>query len=104
MIILKKSATPSDNSSMNRPTEQEIRDLDNRLTKLTAFVSDFGPKANFAPDALKGYGELCGMSDGLSWVLGELAIDEIYNGAISDLTEWIKIIEQRTGQKLDNYE
>lgn len=89
---------------MNPPTEQEIRNLEKKLTKLTGFVSDFGPKVNFAPDALKGYAELCGMSDGLCWVLGELSIDEIDNGAISDLTEWIEIIEQRTGQKLDDYE
>ena len=88
---------------MTKPSEQEIRELENKLTKLLGFVSDFGPGVDFAPDALKGYGELCGMSDGLCWVLGDMPLEGIENGAISDLMEWIKIIEQRTGQKFQDY-
>ena len=85
-------------------SETELRALIKRIDKLTAFVSEFGPTVKFAPDALKGYSELCGMSDGLSWVLDELPIEEIESGAIADLMQWAKIIEERSGEKLNDYE
>jgi len=85
-------------------SETELRELIKKIDRLTGFVSEFGPTVKFAPDALKGYSELCGMSDGLGWVLGELPVEEVESGAIADLMQWAKIIEERSGKKLDDYE
>lgn len=58
-----------------------------RMDKLTGFAADFGPEVNFQPEALRGWSELCDMSDVLRWVLDEMPMEEIESGRIADLTE-----------------
>lgn len=81
--------------------QQEVRELMEKLSKLTGFIAEFGTlKELYNKDVQFS----CNASDALSWVLGEITSEVFVSDAYVNFTHLREIalmIERRTGKKLE---
>lgn len=82
-------------------SQQEIRELMEKLEKLTGFIGEFGSlKELYNKDVQFA----CNASDVLSWVLGEITSERFISDAyvnFAHLEEIALMVERRTGKKLN---
>lgn len=84
--------------------KKEIKELEEELSKITGFISDYGIDGEFND---KDFSYSCNITDALSWVLEEISTEHFRSNAYLDIDNLKKIvekIEKRTGVKLENYE
>ena len=85
-------------------SEIEIKELKDKLDQLTGFIYDYGSDEDVNHKELD---FACNLSDALSWVLEEIPTDNFKSDNYLDI-ENLKIIanniENRTGNKLDDYD
>ena len=81
--------------------QQKIREIMEKLEKLTGFIAEFGSlKELYNKDVQFS----CNASDALSWVLGEITSERFISDAYVNFTHLREIdlmIERRTGKKLN---
>lgn len=85
-------------------TEQELKELEQKLSKLTGFIAGHGNDREFKN---KDFDFACNVSDTISWVLGETTTENFTSEAFINLDKLQKIayrIEIRTGKMLDDFE
>lgn len=85
-------------------TEGEIRALYDELEKLPGFIADYGNEQELPKRDL---GFVCDVLDALLWVLGEMSTEEFRSGTYLNLDKLKAIteeIEERTGERLEDYE
>lgn len=84
--------------------EKEIKELEEELSKITGFITDFGTDREFND---KDVGFSADVADALSWVLEGISTEHFRSSSylnITDLQKVVKEIEKRTGRKLEDYE
>jgi|GEM_PF-1463505 len=84
-------------------SEEEVKELEEEISKLTGFIGDFGTEKEFESEDFK---FSCNVSDALSWVLEEIATDHFRSDAylnINNLKKVVKNIEKRSGKRLEDY-
>ena len=77
--------------------QQEVRELKEKLEKLTGFIGEFGTLKEFYNKDVQ---FSCNASDALSWILGEITIEQFISDAsvnFTHLKEIALMIERRTG-------
>ena len=82
---------------------QEVIELKEELSKLTAFIGDFGLEEEFGDKDVQ---FSCNITDGLSWVLEEISSEHFRSDSYVNLQHLKKIastIEKRTGNKFQDY-
>jgi len=82
---------------------EEIIQLKEELSKLTAFISDFGLEEEFHDTNVQ---FSCDITDTLSWVLEEISSEDFRSDNyvnLQHLKEIASTIEKRTGNKLQDY-
>ncbi|TKJ35809.1 MAG: hypothetical protein CEE38_14490 [Planctomycetes bacterium B3_Pla] len=83
-------------------SEQEVRELMEKLSKLSSFVGEFGTlKELYNKDVQFA----CNASDVLDWVLGEITSESFISDAYVNLTHLEEIalmVERRTGKKSED--
>jgi hypothetical protein len=86
--------------------EREIRELKEKLDKLTAFITDYANENDYR-EAKRDVAFAADVSDALAWVLGEIPTKDFESEAYLRLAELQRIvnkIEKRTGKRLQDYE
>ena len=81
--------------------QQEIRELMEKLEKLTGFIGEFGTLKELYN---KNVQFSCNASDAFSWVLDEITSERFISDAYVNFTHLREIalmIERRTGKKLE---
>ena len=76
-------------------TTKNIKELKEELDKITGFIGEYG----IAQERDTDYTYACNISDGLSWVLGEISTKRFRSDAYLDLAKLKRMvteIEQRT--------
>ncbi len=84
--------------------EQEIKELEQELSRLSGFISDYGTPKEFEE---KEVAYICNVVDALDWVLGEIDSESFRFEDYLDLDALrraVLVIEARTGKKLENYD
>jgi hypothetical protein len=82
---------------------QEVIELKEELSKLTAFITDFGLEEEFRDKDVQ---FSCDITDTLSWVLEEISSEDFRSDSYINflhLKEIASTIEKRTGNKLQDY-
>ena len=85
-------------------SEQEVRQFDEELSKLTAFISEHGSTEQLVSAEFRFTCDIC---DALKWVLGEIPTDHFKSDAylnLERLKDTATYIETTTGKKLADYE
>jgi len=85
-------------------TIQELKAVEQELSKLTGFIAGLGNKKEFNN---KDFDFACNVQDTIMWVLMEIETEHFRSDAYLDVAKLRKIaknIELRTGKKLDDYE
>ncbi len=84
-------------------SEQVIKELIEKLEKLTGFISEHGNGGEFLNKDVR---FSCNACDALSWVLGEIPTDRFTSDThlnLFRLEHIARAIEKRTGKKLADY-
>ena len=82
---------------------QEVIELKEELSKLTAFITDYGLEEEFRDKDVQ---FSCDITDALSWVLEEISSEDFRSDSYINfphLKEIASTIEKRTGNKLQDY-
>ena len=82
-------------------SEQELKEVQAKLSKLTNFISEFGKKNEFEN---KNFGYALSVQDTIYWVLGKITTEKFTGDGYLDVALLRLItqhIEVRTGQKLE---
>jgi len=85
-------------------SSQEIKELEEELSKLTGFIADFGTKEEINNEIVR---VSCNVCDALLWVLGEIDNERFRSDAYLDLETLKRIVQniaERTGQRLEDYD
>ena len=84
-------------------TEQELKELVEKLSKLTGFIAEYGEHNEFEE---KNVGFACDVDDTIAWVLGEITTERFTSDAYVNI-EVLQLIatniELRTGHKLEDF-
>ena len=84
--------------------EKEIQELKQELETLTGFIADFGTQEEFVNEDV---GFSNDVTDAICWVLGETSTEDFRSDAylnMANLKTIAKKIEERTGNKLEDYQ
>lgn len=82
--------------------QQEIRELKEKLEKLTGFIGEFGTRKELYNKDVQ---FSCNASDAFSWILGEITSERFISDAyvnFKHLEEIAFMVERRIGKKLED--
>ncbi len=82
-------------------SEMELRELEIKLGKVTAFICEFGSDDECQN---KDFDFACNVHDAICWVLGEIPTEDFRSDCylnVAKLQTIVKKIEDRTEQKLE---